>query len=315
MPSSTSVCTCCGQPFEYTFDVPSWRSPNWATFAYGECGTCGSLTLLDRADPAQYYADYFSFKPRLTNSSRKRRVLGAAANRVLLREGPLGRTTGRVVRRPYWLRWFAGSGIRLDAQIVEIGSGSGALLLDLNRHGFSNLLGIDPFVAEDIEYSLQVRVVRADVEAAPSGTAAFILKHSLEHIDDPIGQLSTLRRLLKPNGIVVIEVPVAQGPVWSEYRDNWIALDAPVHRFTPTQAGIESIAARSGYRVERRFGESVPYHYSGSELISRRCSPLTHAADDVLSPLEIAHLARKTRRISRADECPQMTFILRPVGQ
>lgn len=309
--TESTMCACCGGNFSFEFPVASWRSPFWDEYQYGECERCESLTLIDKTDPSEFYDSYFSFEARTISTSRRALFLGRLMSRLVFPNSKFGRSIRSFIKRPYWVRWFAGSGITLGAHVVEIGSGSGALLLHLNRHGFQNLTGLDPYLPADITYSDSVRVLKSTIENNPLEANVVVFKHSLEHVDSPLTALRTVHKLLGSKGIVVIEIPVAQGPIWLEYRDNWVALDAPIHRFIPTQAGIELLCEATGFSIESRFGQSTEFHLVASEIVTRRLSPLTSDASKVLKAKEYSDLSRKAKRIRDDNSCPQMTFLLR----
>jgi SAM-dependent methyltransferase len=275
---------------------------------FGECEVCGSLSLLDAIDPAPFYDDYFAHVPR--RLPRRDRVwFGVLAERAVLRSGRLGGVIGRLTPRPYWLKWFAGTGVGRHSHIVDLGSGSGAMLLDLYRYGFAHLDGVDPYLPADVTYSAEVGVRRSwdDVAGRPD---VITMVHSLEHVDHPLAALQDARDRLAPGGVLVVAVPLLQGPVWEEYRDSWIGLDPPLHRFVPTAAGLERLAQRAGLRVVRRIGESPPHHQLMSELVERQLTPGVDSETAHLAPREIAHHRRRARRLRGFDQCPQGAYVL-----
>jgi SAM-dependent methyltransferase len=93
-------------------------------------------------------------------------------------------------------RYFAGS------SILEVGCGKGAFLDRMRRHGLQ-ASGIDPAYEGNAPY-----IVRASF--APGlgvGADAVVMRHTLEHIPDPIGFLDLIRRANDGGGLVYIEVP------------------------------------------------------------------------------------------------------------
>jgi SAM-dependent methyltransferase len=59
--------------------------------------------------------------------------------------------------------------------------------------------------------------------------------HVLEHVPDPRETLGELRRILKPNGLLVVEVPDSASVTFRLCGDRWLQLDIPRHlqHFTP----------------------------------------------------------------------------------
>jgi 2-polyprenyl-3-methyl-5-hydroxy-6-metoxy-1,4-benzoquinol methylase len=94
---------------------------------------------------------------------------------------------------------------------LEIGCGAGGLLNSLRNAGF-RVLGLEPdrtLAAESAcRYGLDVRAT--SLEAACIGEQVFdliCLSHVLEHVPDPRDTLQRVRSLLKPGGLVFVEVP------------------------------------------------------------------------------------------------------------
>ncbi|HVR80723.1 MAG TPA: class I SAM-dependent methyltransferase [Luteimonas sp.] len=93
-------------------------------------------------------------------------------------------------------RHFAGS------RIMEVGCGKGAFLELLRLRGH-DAIGIDPAYEGDAAYILQARFepgtgIRAD---------AIVMRHTLEHIADPLDFLRTVRDANEGSGLIYIEVP------------------------------------------------------------------------------------------------------------
>ena len=290
------------------FACPSRRTVDWTTFDYGECAACGSLTLLDDIDPAPFYVDYERHRRAAVRPSRPRRALGAAAEHTLMRAGRAFAPITRMVRRPYWIRWVGGTGRRRDAAILDVGAGGGATLADLARHGFTNLRGCDPYLDHDTDIGSGVVVEATSIDGTSVREAAIIvIQHVLEHVDDPADLLRRAADRLAEGGRIVVEVPVAEGAAWQEFRDNWVGVDPPVHRFVPTTVGMRQLAAHAGLRVVRSYGDTSSFHYEASDRIAHRQS----AATGPTSPDRTArrHLRSKVRRARRRAP-DQRTFLL-----
>lgn len=48
--------------------------------------------------------------------------------------------------RPLYGDWLKKAGAKVDDKIADIGCGNGQLLYEIYASGFSNLIGIDPFI-------------------------------------------------------------------------------------------------------------------------------------------------------------------------
>jgi SAM-dependent methyltransferase len=291
--------------------VPSWRTPDWTEFPYGECSDCGSLTLLSTIDPGPFYEGYELHHPAATPTrSVARLAAGAIAERLVFPRGPFGRLVGSRLRRPEWLSWFAASGLGRDTRVVDVGAGNGGLLAELERWGFHNLVGVDQYLPDRRIVSERVCVEVGDLASVDGPCGLVLFHHSLEHVDDPVGLLHLARsHVAAVGGRVAVSLPVAEGPVWEEYRDNWVALDAPVHRLIPSLEGMRRLADRAGLSVVSTHRSCAARHVVRSELIARRVPdsvPVRHA----LSQREHEFLVAKARVVHRSGQGPQATFAL-----
>jgi len=305
-------CRCCGaSDFSVVFPVCSWRTADWREFEYGECSQCSSLTLLDDIDPAPFYEGYELHRRRSAPaSSGVRRAAGALGEALVFPRSPVGRLVARRVPRPEWLLWFAASGLDREERVLDVGAGSGGLLAELARWGFRNLRGVDPYLPEPVQLGEHVQVLVGDMNSVDGEDDLIIFHHSLEHVDDPLQLLlDAVARLSKPKGRVAVSVPVAEGPVWHEYRDNWAGLDAPVHRLVPTMEGLRRLAERAGMRLVAERRTCTPYHVVTSQLVSQRI-PVGTPLSQALSEQELQFLHRKVRALRRSGTGPQATVAM-----
>lgn len=263
------------------------------------------MTLVDAVDPSPYYEDYERHRRRapVQRSSVRSGLVAIAERTVLCRWYGLG--TGP---RPEWLTWVVGSGFDRSVRVLDVGAGSGALLGEMHRWGFTSLTGIDPWLPSRVHVADDVAVEVCRLEDVSEPYDLVVFHDSLEHVDDPLAQLLAARELLSSQGRIAIALPVADGPVWEEYRDNWIGLDAPVHRFVPSLDGLTRLTGRAGLSLVRRHRSCADYHLRGSERIARRVSADVDDAT-VFSPGELQFLRRKTARLRRSGVGPQVSAV------
>jgi SAM-dependent methyltransferase len=111
---------------------------------------------------------------------------------------------------------------RTTARILDIGCANGTLLAALRRRGFEDLGGVDPSPAAARAAATQgVRVDVGTVTALPGDLGRFdcvCLTGVLEHLWDPSSAIGTAASLLRPGGILYVEVPDA-----ARYLDPYIA--------------------------------------------------------------------------------------------
>lgn len=71
----------------------------------------------------------------------------------------------------------------------------------------------------------------------------------LEHVKDPLLVLRELRRILKPNGHLAIDVPNFGSIPAQLFKARWYNLDVPRHLFQFTPATLTSIFDEAGFRI------------------------------------------------------------------
>ncbi len=145
---------------------------------------------------------------------------------------------------------IASAGNVEGADIVDIGSGTGALCRALNAKG-ANVTGIEPSaeaVAIARDEGSGPRYLEGTTEELNLPARSFdlvIFCTSLHHISDMNGTLQESRRMLKPQGRVIIVEPEADDPLYPVVC--WIDDERAV--YLEAQQAIDSIAG-SG-KVER----------------------------------------------------------------
>ena len=117
--------------------------------------------------------------------------------------------------------------------VLDIGCGSGAALLELQKLGNWRLHGleIDPGAAEMARQAgLDVRTGTLDDVQYPSDQFDLIrLGHVIEHVIDPNDALAKIYRMLKPGGILFGETPNTDCLDFKLFQRYWGALHMPRH--------------------------------------------------------------------------------------
>lgn len=107
-----------------------------------------------------------------------------------------------------------------DADLLEIGCGTGGNLELLARFGNLHAMELDPTARELANRRGVCEVVPGSLpDATPFAERKFdliLMLDVLEHIEDDIGALAAARNLLKPSGHLLLTVPAYQW-LWSDH--------------------------------------------------------------------------------------------------
>jgi 2-polyprenyl-3-methyl-5-hydroxy-6-metoxy-1,4-benzoquinol methylase len=142
-------------------------------------------------------------------------------------------------------------------RLLDIGCGSGAWLGWMRTLGWE-VEGID-FDENAIQAArgenLNVHTGTLEAQSYPSDTFDVInLNHVIEHVPDPVGLLTEIRRILKPGGKLVLATPNAASIGHRLFGSDWRGLEPPrhLHIFTPPsmlaalqKAGFSEVTLRT----------------------------------------------------------------------
>jgi len=178
-----------------------------------------------------------------------------------------GRTRGVLERLRTNIAWRADHGEPITADylhqrygpspltICEIGCGNGRLLSELAAKGHSTY-GVEPDPAALVVAATgDSRVVGGNAENLPTGLPygdcdLVVFKHVLEHCMSPLSALRGARRLLKPSGVLLCEVPNNSARGLQQSGIAWHWLDVPRHLHFFTSESLSSFCARAELQVE-----------------------------------------------------------------
>lgn len=213
----SGICRSCNAPVEFLLDFGNQPIVNNLqiepgivpkfSVKVGGCSYCGLVQILNPIDPAEFYTNY-------ANSSSVKR------------EPHLEKLIEKVE-----------SLLPKSAKIIDIGCNDGKLLSRLRKSGFNDLHGLEPTKnMSEIAAKAGFRVFNSYLDSAKSEeivakTGQFdcvTLRQVLEHIENLPDFGLALRNLLKPKGLLVIEVPDAQShfdlpdyALWEEHINDF----------------------------------------------------------------------------------------------
>ncbi|HEV3122410.1 MAG TPA: class I SAM-dependent methyltransferase, partial [Isosphaeraceae bacterium] len=178
-------------------------------------------------------------------------------------------------RRELVVKLVQGLELSPGARILDVGCGTGATAAALGALGRVAAADLSPLALERCRRRGVAELLQARAEALPlrsDSCDVIVAIDIIEHIDDDLGALRELRRVLRPGGCAVITVPAYQ-MLWSEHD---VAL---MHKRRYVASQLKARMKQAGFETVR----------------------LTYAVG-LLLPLA---LARLLKRAPRADREPQ----------
>jgi 2-polyprenyl-3-methyl-5-hydroxy-6-metoxy-1,4-benzoquinol methylase len=156
-------------------------------------------------------------------------------------------------------------------RLLDIGCSNGAYLAAMREKGW-DVEGVefDDDAAECARNSRNLKVIQGDVEEAvcqlrENSFDVVTMWHVLEHSFDPAAALKQIHRVLKPGGIVMLEVPNFASPRVSLFRRYWYPMDIPRHWYQFTPATMKTVLTKAGFNRIQFKGVS----FSRSDCVER----------------------------------------------
>ncbi|RLB83505.1 MAG: hypothetical protein DRH17_02505 [Deltaproteobacteria bacterium] len=207
------------------FDQPHWNPPRFL-MAYDYCSHCGHVQHRYPIDPSFFYEEYGRMRSKIIPA-----YVGDLTREIRERVGGTNKL------------------------VVEIGSNDGMFLQELQKVGFSNVIGIEA-AKNCVEAALQNGVTTlygyfsfemADKVLHTYGKpCAIIIRHVLEHIDHIDAFLSAVLLMMSEQTLLVIEVPDL---MWAIQKGDFTSFtDQHISYFTKNSLTV--LLARFGLRID-----------------------------------------------------------------
>jgi len=185
---------------------------------------------------------------------------------LLVRQSALLRTL--VYNRPF-LKFR-----RRPARILEVGFGNGLLLFALS-HLDTELFGteISEHACKAVSSSLGVEAFCGQLWDAGYADGQFdlvIFSHSLEHLSDPMRALREARRIVAPDGGLIISLPNPECLSARVFGEHWAGYDFPRHIFLFGPCALAKLAEKACFRLQKaRFPLEGSVHHFAESVNSR----------------------------------------------
>lgn len=126
-------------------------------------------------------------------------------------------------------------------KLLDIGCGTGDFLVEAKNQGWS-ILGFEPNSdAKQLAANKGVSFTE-DIFALPENTFdAVTMWHVLEHVPNLEEYIANLKRIVKPNGTIIIAVPNYKSYDAKYYNRFWAAYDVPRHLWHFSKTSIKRL--------------------------------------------------------------------------
>lgn len=248
------------------------------SFRYARCADCASLFIQEiPLDLVDYYSTkYYSFNldPEAVIGRRGvAQAVGLVGRSVLLGHNVIGRGVRRAIGvRQVQTTMALFESVRLaglprgrESRVLDVGSGSGALVYALSLVGLREVTGIDPFNETDRTFDTGAQVRARDLSEVQGSYDLVMLHHCFEHVPDPRETLNQVRRVLAPGGRVLVRMPTVSSEAFERYGTSWMQLDPPRHLTVFSRLGMERLCARVGLLIKELSDDSTAFQFWASE--------------------------------------------------
>ncbi|WP_353778305.1 methyltransferase domain-containing protein [Winogradskyella sp. 3972H.M.0a.05] len=246
------------------------------TFEYFQCSNCKCLQIVEFPNNiGDYYPnDYYSFSKydgKIFRSLKGNLALKRYKYTALRQNGLQKLFLSLFGTKGYDI--FSGLNINTESKILDVGCGNGEhFLYPLAMSGFKNILGCDPYLAEDIQYDNGLEIKAADVFSMEGKWDFITYHHAFEHLSDPKENLEKIYDLLTEDGVCILRIPTVSSYAWEHYRELWVQLDAPRHFFLHSKESIDILAGQTNLELFKVDYDSTYFQFAGSELYKQDIS-------------------------------------------
>ena len=138
--------------------------------------------------------------------------------------------------------------------LLDIGAGTGAFLNKVAKSNW-NITGLEPDagarkICKD-KYNIDLAPAHEIFSLKDQQYDAVTMWHVLEHVHELHEYMEEIKRVLKPNGVVLIALPNYTSEDAEHYKESWAAYDVPRHLYHFAPTAINNLVAQHQMVVEK----------------------------------------------------------------
>lgn len=149
-------------------------------------------------------------------------------------------------------------------RVLDIGCGRGLMLGTLKKQGWETI-GTEQseissqYAREVLGIPVKVTTDLKSCNFPDNHFDAISLWHVLEHFPDPVDTLREIQRILKPNGLLLIEVPNFSSWQAKVGQGQWFHIDSPRHLYHFTPESLITLLRGVGFSSFRKSTLSLEF--------------------------------------------------------
>ncbi len=234
-----SNCPICNSSQTNSFLVCQDHTVSRETFTIVQCVSCG-FKFTNPRPTENKLGDYYKSEDYVSHSNTKKGFINSTYQMV--------RKYTLLKKLQLISKYFK------TGNILDIGCGTGEFLNTCKQAKW-NTIGIEPSTdARKMAVESFGLDVREEAEINKFESESFdviTMWHVLEHVPKLNERIEDLKRLIKPNGIIIIAVPNCNSLDAQIYKENWAAYDVPRHLYHFTPKDIESVFKKHDLKLFR----------------------------------------------------------------
>jgi 2-polyprenyl-3-methyl-5-hydroxy-6-metoxy-1,4-benzoquinol methylase len=311
---------CSNMENNISYDVREMMFGSKEIFRYVECNHCGCLQIKDIPNNLfhHYPLDYYSFDvidEAFFNKFPKKIFKNLRNNYSIFKNNFLGQIINYLYPDQTY-NFLNEIKLTRESSILDLGCGNGQFLYNLKMLGFHNVLGIDPYLKEDIRYKNGLSILKKSIFQIKKKWDLIILNHSFEHLPNPLQTIEKIALLLNKNGVCIIRTPTVDSDSWRFYKENWVQLDAPRHLFLYSLKSLNLIFNTYKLRISKIIHDSTDFQFWGSEQYSKdislhsKVSYLTDPQASIFDDQQIKKFKKRANDLNKNKRGDQAVYFI-----
>lgn len=159
----------------------------------------------------------------------------------------------RISQEDHRIKFFRN--LKRHGKVLDIGCGMGYFLYACRKHGYEvEGQDVSGDSASYVRSELKIPVTTGQIEEIDikaNSMDVITMWHSLEHTPDPRKHLKKAWNWLKPDGLLIVDVPNHEGTDAKKMWDRWNGWSLPYHLYHFTPDTLTDMLSQHGFRTVR----------------------------------------------------------------